>query len=123
MTKDLRKAIMKRSQLTTIYFKTNTAESLRSYMNQEYFCSKFYKKEWKEYYHILKLNKVTDNKRFAKTVKPFLSDTGTYINKITLIRRVTRGGEGREVSPALFQKLKKIALILEKNALIVSILG
>ena len=84
MTKVLRKTIMKWSQLTTIYFKTNTPESLRSYMKQEYFCSKLYKKEWKEYYHILKLNKVTDNKRFAKTIKPFLSDTGIYIHKFAL---------------------------------------
>ena len=38
-------------------------------------------------------------------------------------RRVTRGGGRGEVSPALFQKLEKSALILEKNALIVSILG
>ena len=35
-------------------------------------------------------------------------------------RRVTRGGSG-EVSPALFQKLEKSALILSKNALIVVI--
>ena len=39
-------------------------------------------------------------------------------------RRVTRGGEGGgEVSPALFQKLEKSALILEKHALILSILS
>ena len=34
----------------------------------------------------------------------------------TLYRRVTREGRG-EVSPALFQNLKKSALILGKNAL------
>ena len=39
------------------------------------------------------------------------------------VRCVTRGGEGGEDSPAPFQKLEKSALILEKNALIVSILG
>ena len=38
-------------------------------------------------------------------------------------RRVTRGGRGGEVSPALFQKLEKSALILGKNALIVVIYG
>ena len=32
-------------------------------------------------------------------------------------RRVTRRGEGRKVSPAIFQNLKKSALILGKNAL------
>ena len=36
--------------------------------------------------------------------------------------RVTRGG-GREVYPALFQKLEKSALIWGKNALIVVIYG
>ena len=38
-------------------------------------------------------------------------------------RRVTSGGGRGEVSPALFQNFEKSALILEKNALIVSILG
>ena len=33
------------------------------------------------------------------------------------VRCVTRGEEGGEVSPALFQNLEKSALILEKNAL------
>ena len=63
---------MKRSQLKTMYFKTNTAESLRSYKKQKNFCSKLYKKERKKYYNSLKLNKVTDNKTFWKTVRPFL---------------------------------------------------
>ena len=35
----------------------------------------------------------------------------------TLPRRVTRGEEWGEVSPALFQNLKKNALILGKNVL------
>ena len=42
---------------------------------------------------------------------------------IELLRRVTRGVEGGEVSPALFQKLEKSALICQKNALIVVIYG
>ena len=39
----------------------------------------------------------------------------------TKCRRVTRGGDVKEVSPALFQKLEKSALVLGKNALIVVI--
>ena len=39
------------------------------------------------------------------------------------IRRVTRAGQGGEVSSALFQKLETSALILGKNALIVVIYG
>ena len=39
----------------------------------------------KKYYSSLKPNKVTDNKAFWKTIKPFLSDKETNINKITLL--------------------------------------
>ena len=43
-----------------------------------------YEKERKKYYNSLELNKITDNKTFWKTIKPFLSDKGTNINKFTL---------------------------------------
>ena len=46
-----------------------------------------------------------------------------YIIRLLKSRRITRGGGGGEVSPALFQKLEKSVPILENNALIVSILG
>ena len=39
------------------------------------------------------------------------------------IKRKTRGDNGGEVSPALFQKLEKRFLFLENNTVIVSILG
>ena len=73
---------MKRSQLKTKYFKTNVAESLRSY--KKLFWSKLFKKERKKYYNSLKLKKVTDNETFWKTIWPFLPEKGTNINKITL---------------------------------------
>ena len=78
-----------KSQLKTKYFKTNIAGSLRLYKKQNSFCSKLYKKERKKerkkYYSRLKLNKVTVNKALWKTIKPFLSDKGLNINKITLL--------------------------------------
>ena len=43
------------------------------------------KKERKTYNNSLKLNKVTNNKGFGKTIKPFLSDKGANIKKITLV--------------------------------------
>ena len=45
MTKALRKAIMRRSELRNKYLKKKTPESLRSYKKQKNFCSKFYKKK------------------------------------------------------------------------------
>ena len=74
---------METSQLKTEYFKTNTVETLRLHKKQKIFCSKFYKKERKKYYNSLKLNKVTDNKGFRRTIKPFLESLlvkHNYIN-------------------------------------------
>ena len=68
MTKNLRKAIMKKYHLKTKYFKTNTTESLILYKKQENLCNKLQRKK---YDSSLKINKETDNKAFWKTIKPF----------------------------------------------------
>ena len=46
---------------------------------------RLYKKERKKYYANLDLKNITDNKRFWKTIKTFLTDKGTTSQKITLI--------------------------------------
>ena len=84
MTKALRKAIMRRSELRNKYLKKKTPESLRSYKKQKNFCSKFYKKERKRFYNNINLTDIDDNKQFWKTVKPFLSDKGAHTSKISL---------------------------------------
>ena len=45
MTKALRKAIMKWSELKSKYVKNKASENLKSYRKQRNFCSKLYKKE------------------------------------------------------------------------------
>ena len=87
MTKALRKAIMKRSELESKHVKNKTNENLKSYKKQRNFCSKLYKKERKKYYEMLDLKNVTDNKEFWKTVKPFLSDKVTTFPKISLVEK------------------------------------
>ena len=87
MTKALRKAIMKRSELESKCAKNKTNENLKSYKKQRNFCSKLYKKERKKYYEMLDLKNVTDNKEFWKTVKPFLSDKVTTFPKIFLVEK------------------------------------
>ena len=74
MTKALRKAIMKRSELATKYHKTKSIEDYNNYKKQRNFCSKLYKKERKRFYDNLDITNTTDNKKFWKTVKPLLSD-------------------------------------------------
>ena len=84
VTKKMRKAIMRRTQLQNKYFKNKTFENLRNYKKQKKFCSKLYKKEKRQYYNNLDLRKVTDNKLFWKTIKPLMSDKGTSANKICI---------------------------------------
>ena len=44
MTKALRKAIMRRSELETKYFKQKTNDTLKAYKKQKSYCSRLYKK-------------------------------------------------------------------------------
>ena len=90
MTKALRKAVMKRSELESKYVKNKTSENLRSYKKQRNFYSKLHKNERKKYYERLDLNDVTDNKKFWKTVKPFSSDKVTTFPKISLVEKTMR---------------------------------
>ena len=79
------KTIMKRPELEGKYVKNKTSEKWKSCKKQIKFCSKLYKKERKKYYERLHLNNVADNKKFWKTVKPFLSDKVTIFPKTSLV--------------------------------------
>ena len=83
VTKAMKKAIMKRTQMQHQYFKNRSCETFNAYTHQRNFCRRLYKRENKKYFNSLKLNKITDNKVFWKTVKPLLSDTS--INTISVI--------------------------------------
>ena len=109
MTKALRKAIMKRSELESKYFKNRSEENKVKYKKQRNFCSKFYKKERRKYYNNINLNEVTDNKIFWKTVKPFLSDKGVKTSHITLVDKKNIISEEYEVA----EVLKKTFLIMQ----------
>ena len=85
MTKALRKAIMKRSELENKYLRYSTFENMNKYKKQKNFCSKLYKKERKKFYSKLDIKNITDNKLFWKTMKPFLSDKCTQTSKISLV--------------------------------------
>ena len=74
MTKALRKAIMKRSELATKYHKTKSIEDYNNYKKQRNFCSKLYKKERKRFYDNLDVGNINDKNKFWKTLKPMLSD-------------------------------------------------
>ena len=70
ITKALRKAIIRRSQLETKYLKTKTQTNL--YKKDENFCSKLYKRE---------------STKFWKTMGPFLSDKNTVFSQISIEKK------------------------------------
>ena len=74
ITKTLRKAIMRRSQLETKYLKSKTQTDLKLYKKHKNFCSKLHKRERRKYYESLDMKNVLDSKKFWKTMGPFLSD-------------------------------------------------
>ena len=87
MTKPLRKAIMKRSQLEYKYLQNSSNENKIRYKKQKNLCSRLYKKEGKKLYSKLDIKNFTDNKQFSKTMKPFLSDKCNNVLKISLVHK------------------------------------
>ena len=85
MTKNLRKAIMRRSTLKTKYMKNKTDENLKAFKKQKNFTNRLAKKERTKYFANLDLNKYSDNIKFWNTVKPMFSNSCTGHQKITLI--------------------------------------
>ena len=86
MTKNLREAIMKRSELENRYISNSTIENMNKYKNHKNFCSKLYKKERKKFFSQLDIKNITNNKLFWKTMKPFLSEKCTYASNVSLVR-------------------------------------
>ena len=88
MTKQLRKATMRRSELESKYLKNRTVDNKTKFKKQKNYCSKLYKKERRKFYSDLELNKITDNKQFWKTIKPLLSDKCTQSSTISLVDNI-----------------------------------
>ena len=64
MTKTLRKAIMKRSELKSKYCKNKLVQDFQLYKKQRNYYSKLYKKERKLFYNKMNLSNINDNRRF-----------------------------------------------------------
>ena len=101
ITKTLRKAIMKRSELERKYYKNSSPENNKAYRKQKKFCSKLYKRERKKYYSNLDIKNITDNKKFWKTMKPFFSEKGVFSKNITLVNKDSIISSDQEVCETL----------------------
>ena len=80
----MRQAIMKRSELASKYRKNPTEENSKAFKKQRNYCNRLYKRERRKYYEKLNLKNITDDKKFWKTIKPFLSNKSCESSKISL---------------------------------------
>ena len=85
MSKSLKKAIMRRSQLESKFYRTKDENDKRIYKKQNNYVSRLYKRERAKFFSKLDLKSFMDNNKFWKTVKPFFSDKGSFGQKITLV--------------------------------------
>ena len=115
ITKTLRKAIMRRSQLENKYRKQRTRENKTLYKKQKNVCSRLYKKERAKYYANLDIKKITDNKTFWKTIKPFLSNKSTNSGKILLSENETILTDEETISETFNDFFKKSVEMLQIN--------
>ena len=89
VTKQLRKAKMKRSKLRNDFLKDRNNASQSVYRKQHNLCVTLLRKAKKQYFSNLEPKLITDNKKFWKSVKPLFSDKITVKEIINL----TENGE------------------------------
>ena len=90
MTKTLKKAMIKRSELETKYHRFKNSDTLKAFKRQKNYVSRLYKKERKRFFKNLNLKDIKDDRTFWNTIKPFFSDKNNVKQNITII-------EGKEI--------------------------
>ena len=110
MNRALSKEIMTRTRLRNNFLKNRSEENKRKYSKQRNYCVSLLRKSKSEYFGNLneKKKKISDNKKFWKTVKLFLSDKITSTQKITLIEKeeIIKGdGNTAEVLNSFFSNI------------------
>ena len=92
VTKQLRKATMKRSKLCNDFLKDINDAFQSAYRKQCNLCITFLRKAKKQHFSNLEPKIITDNKNFLKSVKPLFSD------KITVKEIINLTGNGEILS-------------------------
>ena len=72
ISKELRKEIMLRSKLRNKFLKDKTDEAKTKVRKQRNICVHLLRRAKRNYYNDLDLSKVTDNRKFWKTIRPLL---------------------------------------------------
>ena len=73
MTKELHKAVMKRSRLRNKFLKTKSITDRKNYNFQRNHCKKLIRSTKKSLFNDLDISKINDNRSFWKTIVPLFS--------------------------------------------------
>ena len=122
VTKNMRKAIMLRSQLENNFFRYRTEEYRKLLKKQKNYCNRLYRRERKKYYSQLNLNNINDNKKFWTTLKPLFSDKGGTKDNIVLVEddKIISGDiEVAQSFNIFFENAVKSLGIMENRALVI----
>ena len=84
MMKKLRKEVMTRSRLRNKHNKNRTYENWSNYKKQCNIYTSILKKTKSDYFNIIDIKNITDNKRFGTSVKPLFTDKSKTCNSIIL---------------------------------------
>ena len=85
MTKELRKEIMKRSNLRNTFNRNKNHENWCNFKFQRNYCVNLLSETKELYYENLSVKNVMNNQTFWKTVKPYFIDKGSNSRRITLL--------------------------------------
>ena len=121
VTKNMRKAIMLRSQLENKFFAHGSQRYWNALKKQRNYCTRLYKRERKRFYSDLNLKNITDNKKFWKTMKPLFGDKGVMKEKIVLIKNEDVISEDTDVAQTFnnfFEKTVDTLGIVENKLLL-----
>ena len=85
ITKEMRKAIMLRTQLQNRVFKYGHQTDMDAFKKHKNYCNRLAKRERKTHYNKINEKDITDNRKFWNTMKPFFSDKGGTRDQIMLL--------------------------------------
>ena len=111
MNKGITKAIMKRTRLRNSYLKHRCDANRNAYIARRNLYVSLVRIAKLDYYNKLNHKKVSDNKTFWKTVKPFFTDKGVNHDRILFVEENETISDNNEIS----EKLNNFSADIVKN--------
>ena len=120
--KTLQKAVMTHSRLRNKFLKNKTESNKTAYKKQRNYCVSLFRKEKESLFENLDTKKITGNKKFWKTIKPFLTNkSSNNRNKITLTQKdetISCSKDGAEVFNTFFVNVvSNLCIVINESLL------